>query len=145
MRSGILLFVSIMLLCGCANKTTQAPVFIGPKAGKAVVYVYRVDSSPGTDRYAPNVRVNKASIGSLTRRGYFRFELEPGNAEIALYALDREFETFWPTAQSAIVNLELAPGSMNFVELTLNPMTFTFRSATRERAQQALTGSYPLN
>ena len=143
LRTFILLFLT--LLSGCAGMA-QAPDLIAPRAGKAVVYIYRVDLSPAdTDRMVPNVRVNDESIGPLTRRGYFRVEVDPGPAQVALYRLDRGYETFWPAAQDVIVNLELAPNSTHFVELSLSTATFSFRETSRDAALQALSGKFSLN
>lgn len=141
LRTFMLLFLT--LLSGCAS--TQAPDLVAPSAGKAVVYIYRVDLSADTGRMVPNVRVNNAGIGPLTRRGYFRIEVNPGPAQVALYRLDKGYETFWPAAQDVIVSLELAPNSTHFVELSLNTTTFSFRETSRDTALQALSGKFLLN
>jgi hypothetical protein len=65
------------------------PDLIEPSAGKAVVYIYRVDLIVGAVSVAPNVRVNYESIGSLMKFGYFRVEVDPGPTLVALYRLDK--------------------------------------------------------
>lgn len=141
----ILSIFFLVLLSGCATSTAQAPDLIVPSAGKAVVYVYRVDQAADTEHMVPNVRINNVSIGPLTRRGYFRVEVNPGSTQVALYVLDTGYETFWPVTQNLIVDLKLAPNSMHFVELSLNSMIVNFRETSRHTAIQRLSGMYLLN
>jgi hypothetical protein len=144
MRSFFVLF--LILLSGCAADPARIPDLSGPSAGKAVIYIYRTDASADTDAYAPNVRVNNRSIGSLLRRGYFRVEVDPGTTQVALHAVDRGDEnTYWPASRSAIVDLAATAGSTYFVELSLNTMIFKFGPATRERALEGMSALYLLN
>ena len=147
MKSLRTLFLFLLaLLSGCATSMVQAPDLIAPSAGKAVIYVYRVDLFNSAENLAPNVRINYQNIGALTRRGYFRVEVDPGLAQVALYKFDRgEDITYWPAEQNAIVNLKLAPDSTHFVELSLNTSTYSFKETSRDAALQALPGMHPLN
>ena len=143
-------FFAFALLLGCASGTAQFPGLIEPNAGKAVVYIYRVDLYAGYDRQAPQVRVNYESIGPLMRSGYFRVEVDPGPAQVALYRLDKGDnvwgdDTFWRAAQDAIVNLKLAPNSTHFIEFTLDKFLFSFRETSRNRALQSLPNLYLIN
>lgn len=141
----ILFLFFLVLLAGCATNAAKAPNLIAPSAGKAVVYVYRVDQSAETGSMVPNVRINNESIGPLTRRGYFRVEVNPGSTEVALYVLDTGYETFWPVTQNLIVNLNLTPNSTHFVELTLNASLVNFSETSRHTALQGLSGMFLLN
>ena len=141
----ILFLVFIVLLSGCESAPAKAPALIAPSAGKAVIYVYRVDQSADTGDMVPNVRINNESIGPLTRHGYFRVEVKPGPTHVALYVLDTGYETFWPLAQDLIVNLNVAPDSTHFVELTLNAAIVNFRETSRNAALQGLSGMHLLN
>lgn len=141
----ILFLFLLALLAGCASEMAKVPTLMAPSAGKAVVYVYRVDQSAETGSMVPNVRINNESIGPLTRSGYFRVEVNPGSTVVALYVLDTGYETFWPVSQNLIVNLNLVPNSTHFVELTLNAMVVNFRETSRPIALQGLTGMSLLN
>lgn len=141
--SRVFLLFLLALLSGCAD--SQAPNLIAPSAGKSVVFIYRIDSVIGADILAPNVRVNDASIGALTRRGYFRVEVNPGPTQVTLYTNDQGSDTFWPVAQNSVVNLKLAPNSTYFVELSLDSMTYHFRETSREKALDALADAFLLN
>jgi hypothetical protein len=138
-------FSFLALLSACAGNVIQAPDLIAPSEGNAVVYIYRVDLSINLDRNVPNVRINNKSIGPLTRRGYFRVEVNPGSAQVALYKIDRGYDTFWPAAQDTIVPLMLAPNSTHFVELSLNMMNYSFKEVSRDTALRALAGTHLLN
>ena len=135
----------LLLLSGCETDAPRLPDLIAPSAGKAVIYVYRVDQSSDTGGMVPNVRINGESIGPLTRHGYFRVEVTPGPAHVALYVLDTGYETFWPLTQDLIVNLNVAPNSMHFVELTLNAAIVKLKEAPRSKALQGLVGMHMLN
>ena len=129
----------LILLSGCAAAPTRVPDLSGPGAEKAVIYIYRTDSSPDTEPFAPNVRVNDKGLGSLLRRGYFRIEVDPGVVQVGLYPVDRGDEnTNWPASRSAIVKLSATAGSTYFVELSLNTMMFKFWPTTRDRALEAM-------
>lgn len=141
----ILIIFFLVLLAGCATDTAKAPKLIAPRAGKAVVYVYRVDQSADTGHLVPNLRINNESIGPLTRRGYFRVEVNPGRTQVALYVLDTGYETFWPLTENLVVILNLAPNSTHFVELTLNTTIVNFRETSRPTALQGLSGMSLLN
>jgi hypothetical protein len=141
---------ALVLLSGCASSTAQFPGLIAPSAGKAVVYIYRVDFNVGAVRVAPHVRVNYENIGPLMRSGYFRVEVDPGPTQVALYRLDKGDtawgdDTFWRAAQDAIVNLKLAPNSTHFIEFTLDRFLFSFRETSRDRALRSLPDLYLLN
>jgi hypothetical protein len=131
---------------GCAVEMgKQAAEIIPPKAGSAVVYIYRVDVTSEAAMMVPNVRVNYGSIGSLIRNGFFRVEADPGLTQVALYNLDRGDDTFWPASQNAVVNLNLTPNSTHFIELTVGMMNFSFRETSRETALQRIATSQALN
>lgn len=134
-----------VLLAGCASSATRFTGLVAPSAGKAVVYIYRVDSYVGAARQAPNVRVNYESIGPLLKYGYFRVEVNPGPTQVALYRLDKEDANYWRAAQDAIVNLKLEPNSTHFVELSLDTMLFSFRETSRAAALRALPDLRLLN
>ena len=143
-RSLLVLF--LVLLSGCAADPARIPDLSGPSPGKAIIYVYRIDASPDTDRFAPNVRVNNRSQGSLLRRGYFRIEVDPGTTKVSLYPVDRGDErTYWPASRSAIVNLTAAAGGTYFVELSLNTVIYKFIPTSRERALVEMPGLNLLN
>jgi Protein of unknown function (DUF2846) len=136
----------VVLLSGCADNPARVPDLSGPSPGKAVIYIYRTDVSPDTDRFAPNVRVNNRSLGSLLRRGYFRIEVDPGDVRVALYPVDPGDEnTYWPASRSAIVNLAATANSTWFVELYLNAIVFKFSQTTREKALQGMSALHSLN
>ncbi len=144
MRSFFFLF--LILLSGCAADPAHAPDVVPPSAGKAVIYIYRVDATAGTGQLAPNVRVNNRSFGSLLRRGYFRVEVDPGATQVALYSIDRGDEnTYWPASQNAIVKLTAVPDSTYFVELSLDTAIFRFTQIPRDKALEAMSGLYSLN
>ena len=144
MRS--LFVLLLILLSGCAADPERITDLSGPSAGKAVIYVYRTDASADTDRFAPNVRVNDRSLGSLLRRGYFRIEVDPGATQVALHAVDRGDEnTYWPASRSATVKLAVTAGSAYFVELSLNTVIFKFSPTTREKALEEMAALYLLN
>jgi hypothetical protein len=148
MRSRRAFFLSALaLLSGCASSTAQFPGLIAPSAGKAVVYIYRVDLVVGAVRVAPNVRVNYENVGLLMSYGYFRIEVDPGPTQVALYRLDRGDDTdiYWPAAQDAIVNLQLAPNSTHFVMFTLDKRIFSFREISRDTALRSLPDLHLLN
>jgi len=134
----VFILFAFALLVGCAGSAARFPGLVPPSAGKAVVYIYRVDLYVGGARIAPNVRVNYESIGPLTKYGYFRVEVDPGPTQVALYKLDKEDDTYWRAAQDAIVNLHLAPNSTHFVEFTLDTRIFYFRETSRDKALQSL-------
>lgn len=135
----------LLFLSGCEVETVRAPDLIAPTAGKAVVYVYRVDQSSDTGGMVPNVRINNESIGPLTRHGYFRVEVMPGPTHVALYVLDTGYETFWPLTQDLIVNFNVAPNSTHFVELTLNAAIVKLKETPRNTALHGLSGMHLLN
>ncbi len=141
----ILFLYFLVLLSGCETDTARVPELVAPSAGKAVVYIYRVDQSADTGSMVPNVRINNESVGPLTRHGYFRVEVRPGPAHVALYVLDTGYETFWPLTQDLIVNLNVAPNSTHFVELTLNAAIVKFRETSRKTALPELSGLHLLN
>ena len=146
MRSRCAFFLSAFaLLSGCASSTAQFPGLIAPSAGKAVVYIYRVDLYVGYVSVAPNVRVNYESIGPLMKYGYIRVEVDPGPTQVALYRLDKGDDTYWRAAQDAIVNLKLAPNSTHFVQFTLDKRIFSFRETSRDTALRLLPGLRLLN
>jgi len=136
-------------LWGCASSTAQFPGLIAPSAGKAAIYIYRVDLYVSAVRVAPNVRVNAEGIGPLLRYGYFRVEEDPGLTQVALYKNDRGDDrgddTYWRAAQNAIVNLRLAPNSTHFVEFTLDKMLFSFKETSRDKALRSLPDLRLLN
>lgn len=144
MRS--LFILVLVLLSGCAADPARIPDLSGPGPGKAVIYIYRTDASADMDRFAPNVRVNDISLGSLLRRGYFRIEVDPGATKVALYPVDRGDErTYWPASRSAIVNLTATAGSTYFVELSLNAVMYKFSLASREMALEKMPALNLLN
>jgi hypothetical protein len=147
MKSLRALFLFLLaLLSGCASSMAQAPDLIAPSAGKAVIYIYRVDLFTSAESLAPNVRINYENIGTLTRRGYFRVEVDPGPIQVALYKFDRgEDNTFWPAEKNSIVDLKLAPNSTHFVELSLNASAYSFGEVSRDTALKSLSGMHPLN
>lgn len=141
-----LVVLLLVLLSGCAADPARIPDLSGPSPGKAIIYIYRTDASADTDRYAPNVRVNDRSLGSLLRRGYFQVEVDPGAAKVALYPVDRGDErTYWPASRSAIVNLTATAGSTYFVELSLNAAMYKFSPTSREKALEAIPALNLLN
>ena len=141
----ILFLYFVVLLSGCDTDTARAPDLMTPNAGKAVIYVYRVDQSADTGDMVPNVRINNESIGPLTRHGYFRVEVIPGPAHVALYVLDTGYETFWPLSQDLIVNLNVAPDTTHFIELTLNAAIVNLRETPHKAALERLVGMHLLN
>lgn len=146
MRLKCALFLSAFtLLSSCASNTANFSGLIAPSTGKAVIYIYRVDLTVRHVEVAPNVRVNYESIGPLTISGYYRVEVEPGPTQVALYTLDRGRDTYWRTAKDAIVNLNLAPNSIHFVQLSLDRGFFSFREISRDVALQSLPDLYLLN
>ena len=136
---------ALILLSGCASTTPKYPGLVEPSAGKAVVYIYRVDLLAGVDDIAPNVRINFENIGALTRNGYFRVEANPGSAQLALYKLDIGDNVFWPANKDIIVNLDMEPDNTYFVELSLNTTTISFGTTSREVALEAMPGKNLLN
>ncbi len=64
-RRYTLLLSAFVLLTGCASNSARFPGLIAPSPGKAVVYIYRVDTIAGDVRVAPNVRINNESQGPL--------------------------------------------------------------------------------
>jgi len=148
MRSRRVFLLSVFaLLLGCASSTAQFSGLAAPDQGKAVIYIYRVDLYTGNLRVAPNVRVNYQSIGTLMKFGYFRIEVDPGPTHVALYRLDRgdDSDIYWPAAKDAFVNLQLAPNSMYFIELSLDRRIFSLRETSRDTALRSLPDLYRLN
>lgn len=141
----ISLLYLLLLLSGCETKSSRIPDLVAPSAGRAVVYVYRIDQSANTGSMVPNVRINNESVGPLTRRGYFRVEVKPGPVHVALYVLDSGYETFWPLTQDLIVSLDATPNSTHFVELTLNAAIVDLKETSRKAALQRLSGMHLLN
>jgi hypothetical protein len=139
MKSTRVFFILAIVLSGCASTSEPFRGLQAPSADKAVVYIYRVDSYVGGTRIAPNVRVNNDSLGPLLKYGYFRVEVNPGSAHVALYRLDkREDDTYWRAAQDAVVKLRLAPNSIHFVEFSLDKTLFSFRETSRDKALAVL-------
>ncbi|MFH0934111.1 MAG: DUF2846 domain-containing protein [Pseudomonadota bacterium] len=139
----------LLILSGCASERTlhsERMLLPEPDAGKAVIYIFRTDVTPDTGFYAPNVRVNGQSLGSLQRRGYFRVEVAPGAARVALFPVDRGDEnTNWPATRSSVVDLVVTADSTYFVELSMNATMYKFKPVTRNRADQGMSGLHLLN
>lgn len=147
-RRYTLLLSAFVLLTGCASNSARFPGLIAPSPGKAVVYIYRVDTLAGDVRVAPNVRINNASQGPLLIFGYFRVEVAPGPMQVALYRDDKgEWgnDTLWRATQDVVVNLRLAPNSIHFVQFSLDRIIFSFKETPRSTALQALPDLRPLN
>ena len=143
-----LVLSAFVLLTGCASDSARFPGLIAPSPGKAVVYIYRVDSVVDYVGVAPNVRVNYESKGPLLVYGYIRVEVDPGPTQVALYRNDkREWgdDTYWSATQDAIVNLTLAPNSIHFVQLSLDRIIFSFRETSRDTALRSLPDLRLLN
>lgn len=135
------------MLCGCVSSSAKFPGLMAPSAGKAALYIYRVDLYVNPVRIAPNVRVNYENVGVLLKHGYFHVEVDPGPTQVALYRFDKgdDSDIYWPSAHDAVVNLNLAPNSTHFVAFTLDRPFFSFKETSRERALWLLPGLDLLN
>jgi hypothetical protein len=136
---------ALTLLSGCATTMEQYHGLVAPSAGKAVVYIYRIDLCAGIDEVAPNVRVNYQNIGPLTKRGYFRVEAKPGSTQLAIFKLDIGDGIFWPVDKDIVLNLDVQPNKTYFLELALNTTSISLTETSREIALQSIPGLHPLN
>jgi len=144
LRTGVVL--AITLLTGCANEPPRFAGLVEPPPEKAVVYIYRVDKYPNTPyRLAPVIRANRNEVAPLLKHQYLRVVLEPGPAELSIFARELTNESFWYTRSPVVMKLTLTPGSTRFVELAIDMVYFSFREVPAEQAAEELPKLYPAN
>ena len=78
-----LLIIILAALSGCSTTLLEGPKFKPanpPPAGKALVYIYRLNSTPYL--LSPDLLINGKKILELANRGYSYVYLKPGDHEI---------------------------------------------------------------
>ncbi len=102
------IFLGILFLVGCTYPSKKDFYsFQAPEKGKAVVYLYRSNTSiDSLNPDVPRFYVNKSKLGKLSTGGFYRVEVDPG--EISLIYKNSLFGIpfFWKSGEVKFVALD---------------------------------------